>query len=200
MQNSFVEMSNSALFKTIFGTDVQLGTNSLLEIFGLVLPVEEGVYASEERATYLVRPEVAAFKELYLRAMNESMTKKNCFSDPSMIKQYLRGRLAHLDHEIFGCLFLDAGNALIKDEILFTGTLSQTSVYPREIVKNSLAYNTSSIIFYHNHPSGNSTPSSTDEILTSTLKKALSLVDVRVLDHFVISASSAFSMAEHGLM
>lgn len=200
MQNSFVEMSNIALFRTIFGADVQLNTNSLLEIFGLILPVEDGVYASEMRAQYLVLPEIAAFKELYLRAMNESMTTKNCFENPTMIKDYLRGRVAHLGHEVFGVLFVDAGNVLIKDEILFSGTLTQTSVYPREVVRKSLAYNAASVIFYHNHPSGNSKPSGNDEILTSTLKKALCLVDVRVLDHFIISACSAYSMAENGMM
>lgn len=200
MKNNFVEMSNRALFQTIFGTDVEFGTRSLLEIFGLVLPVEEGIYASENRAQYLVKPEIAAFKELYLRAMNEGMKGKDCFTSPKMIQEYLRGRVAHLDYEVFGCLFLDAANALIKDEVLFAGTLSQTSVYSREVVKKSLAYNSASVIFYHNHPSGNSQPSCADELLTSTLKNALCLVDVRVLDHFIISAASAFSMAEHGLM
>jgi DNA repair protein RadC len=101
---------------------------------------------------------------------------------------------------VFLVVFLDAQNRLIAAEEMFRGTLTQTSVYPREIVKRSLAHNAAAVIFAHNHPSGLAEPSRADELLTSTLKQALALVDVKVLDHFVVGVASALSFAERGLL
>ncbi len=122
------------------------------------------------------------------------------FSAPGAVADYLRLRVGGLEHEVFGVLWLDAQNRLIKAEELFRGTLTQTSVYPREVVKGALAKNAAAVILYHNHPSGSAEPSRADELLTGTLKTALALVDVRLLDHFVVTAGSATSFAARGLI
>ncbi len=122
------------------------------------------------------------------------------FSAPEAVADYLRLRVGSLEHEVFGVLWLDAQNRLIEAEELFRGTLTQTSVYPREVVKGALAKNAAGVILYHNHPSGSAEPSRADELLTGTLKTALALVDVRLLDHFVVTAGSATSFAARGLI
>ena len=109
-------------------------------------------------------------------------------------------QLGHLPKEIFVVLFLDAQNRLLESETLFTGTLTQTSVYPREVVKRSLHHNAAAVIFAHNHPSGHTVPSAADENLTRKLKEALGVVDVRVLDHFVVAGNEVLSFAEQGLL
>jgi DNA repair protein RadC len=105
-----------------------------------------------------------------------------------------------LGHECFYCVFLDAQNRVIAAEELFRGTLTQTSVYPREIVKAALAHNAAAVIFAHNHPSGVAQPSQADELLTRNLREALALIEVKVLDHFIIAGSQAISFAERGLL
>lgn len=121
-------------------------------------------------------------------------------SDPRLVTDYLRLRVAGLDHEVFGVLWLDANNCLISAEEMFRGTLTQTSVYPREVVKGALAVNAAAVILYHNHPSGNPEPSRADEALTRVLKNALSLIDVRVFDHIVVTTGKTTSFAERGLI
>lgn len=119
----------------------------------------------------------------------------------SSVKDYLRLQNSkHRDREAFGALFLTAQNSLIKYEELFIGTLTQTSVYPREVVKHALLCGAAAVIFTHNHPSGCAEPSRADELLTQTLKSALNLIDVRVLDHIVTSDLGATSMSERGLI
>ena len=119
---------------------------------------------------------------------------------PDDVKDYLRLKLASKPHEVFAVMFLDAQNRVIEFEEMFRGTLTQTSVYPREVVKASLTHNAASVVLAHNHPSGSPTPSRADEMLTQTLKSALALVDVRVLDHLIVTTSEVLSMAERGLM
>lgn len=119
---------------------------------------------------------------------------------PAAVKDYLRLSLGGLEHEEFACVWLDAQHKVIKIERVFRGTLTQTSVYPREVVKLALAHNAAAVIFAHNHPSGKSTPSHADELLTRTLKDTLALIDVRVLDHFVVTACEITSFAECGLI
>jgi DNA repair protein RadC len=122
-------------------------------------------------------------------------------SSPGVVKDYLRLRLAGLEHEVFVALWLDAQNRLIESEELFRGTLTQTSVYPREIVKRALAVNAAAAIFAHNHPSGMPEPSASDRVLTGDLKRALALVDVCVVDHFIVGGAKwPFSFAEKGLL
>ena len=119
---------------------------------------------------------------------------------PSAAREYLAVRLGGLEHEVFAVVFLDAQNRVIEYQEMFRGTVSQTAVYPREVVKAALALNASAAILVHNHPSGTAEPSRADELLTRTLKTALSLVDVRVLDHLLIAGSGAVSFAERGLI
>ncbi len=122
------------------------------------------------------------------------------FATPDAVKHYLQLQLGAEPHEIFGVLFLDVQNRFIAFERMFTGTLTQTSVYPREVVLTALAHRASSVVLCHNHPSGTVQPSRADERLTQTLKHTLSLVDVRVLDHVIVAPGEALSMAERGLM
>lgn len=122
-------------------------------------------------------------------------------SSPRAVREYLTLRLGAMEREAFVALFLDTQNRLIECAVLFLGTIDQTSVHPREVVKLALAYNAASVIFGHNHPAGVAEPSRCDELLTQRLKAALALVDVRVLDHFVVAgATSPLSFAEKGLL
>ena len=141
----------------------------------------------------------AAF-ELARRALTEQMRGSDNLDSPEAVRRYLRLWLEHQKVEVFTGLFLDAQNRLIAAEKLFSGTLTQTSVYPREVVKQALRHNAASVIFAHNHPSGVAEPSRADESLTQALKQALALVDVRVLDHFVIGRGELMSFAERGLL
>jgi DNA repair protein RadC len=121
-------------------------------------------------------------------------------NSPQAVRDYLRLRLADKEWEVFVVLFLDAQNRLIACEEMFRGTLTQTSVYPREVVKAALKHNAAAVIFAHNHPSGVAEPSRADELLTQTLKQALSLIDCRALDHFVVAGEKTTSFAERGLL
>jgi len=119
-------------------------------------------------------------------------------NSPREVKDYLRLMLADTPHEVFTCLFLDAQNRVLATETIFRGTLTQTSVYPREVVKRALAHNAAGVILAHNHPSGVSEPSQADRWLTDQLKAALAMVDVKVLDHFIVAGKNTLSFAEHG--
>ena len=121
-------------------------------------------------------------------------------ASPAAVKDYLRLKIADLPNEVFAVVFLDVQNRVITIEEMFRGTLTQTSVYPREVVKAALAHNAAAVILAHNHPSGSAEPSRADEALTQTLKAALALVDVRVLDHMVVTRAVVLSFAERGLL
>lgn len=121
-------------------------------------------------------------------------------TSPQAVRDYLRLRIAHLEHEVFIVLFLDSQHRLIAAEELFRGTLAETRVYPREVVKAALRHNAAAVIFAHNHPSGVAEPSRADELLTQALKQALALVDIRTLDHFVVTGVNVSSFAERGLL
>lgn len=145
--------------------------------------------------------QLQAVMELARRALTEQMSERSLFDSPTAVRDWLQLHLGHLPHETFCILLLDARNRLIKAVDLFRGTLTQTSVYPREVVKLALAHNAAAVILAHNHPSGAAEPSNADEILTRTLRDALGLVDVRVLDHFVVPAhGKPLSFAERGLL
>jgi len=146
------------------------------------------------------RAEIVAVLELARRALAEELKEKTVFSTPQTIRDYLQLQLGSRPYEVFAVLFLDAQHRLIALEELFRGTLTQTSVYPREVVVRALALNAASLVLAHNHPSGWSQPSRADEAITKTLKAALGLIDVQVLDHFVVTSSQATSMAEMGLL
>jgi len=127
---------------------------------------------------------------------------RNCevLGSPEVVRDFLRVKLGMLEHEVFAVLMLDVQNRLIEYVELFRGTVSQTSVYPREVVKEALVRNAAALILVHNHPSGATQPSRADELLTQSLKQALALVDVKVLDHFLIAGSGVMSFAERGLL
>lgn len=139
--------------------------------------------------------------ELARRALSQEMSVRDTLSSPGKVRDWLRLRLASRPHEVFVALWLDAQNRLLKTEELFTGTLTQTSVYPREVVKAALANNAAAVILAHNHPSGIAEPSRADEMLTRSLKEALAMVDVRLLDHFIVAGNAPpLSFAERGLL
>lgn len=142
----------------------------------------------------------AAARELVRRWLDEELRRDCILSAPSSVRDYLRLFFAGQEHESFVVLFLDAQNRLIAAKELFRGTLTQTSVYPREVVKESLQQNAAAVIFSHNHPSGVAEPSRADEMLTSGLKQALSLIDVKVLDHFIVAGALTLSFAERGIL
>ncbi len=146
------------------------------------------------------RAELMAVMELARRGLTAGLREEPVFTTPQRVKDYLQMRLGSLPHEVFAVLFLDAQQRLIACEEMFRGTLTQTSVYPREVVKRALELNTASVILSHNHPSGVLEPSRADELLTQTLKSSLQLVDVRVIDHVVVARTGALSFAERGLV
>lgn len=142
--------------------------------------------------------QLQAVLEMARRALAEEMRSRNALTSPAAVRDYLRLRLQGLGHEVFMAVYLDAQNRVLAAEELFRGTLTQTSVYPREVVKRALAHNAGGIILAHNHPSGVAEPSQADRWLTDQLKHALALVDVKVLDHFIVAGSSGVSFAERG--
>ena len=144
--------------------------------------------------------QLAAVLELARRALGEELRRRDVLASPAAVRDWLRLKLAGLPHEVFCALWLDAQNRLIAWDELFRGTLTQTSVYPREVVKRALACNAAAVILAHNHPSGVAEPSGADQVLTRSLKDALALVDVRLLDHFVVAGREPLSFAERGLI
>lgn len=142
----------------------------------------------------------AAALELSRRSLREEMQARDSLASPMAVRGYLRLRMQHLGHEVFWGVFLDAQNRVIAAEELFRGTLTQTSVYPREVVKQALAHNAAGIILAHNHPSGVAEPSVQDQALTRSLAESLALVDVKVLDHFIVAPGACLSFAERGLL
>ncbi len=144
--------------------------------------------------------QLQAVLEMARRALGETLQQGDVLGSPQAVRDYLRLRMAGLGHEVFMAVFVDSQNRVLEAEELFRGTLTQTSVYPREVVKRALAHNAAGIILAHNHPSGVAEPSQADRWLTDQLKQALALVDVRVLDHFIIAGSGSLSFAERGLL
>jgi DNA repair protein RadC len=144
--------------------------------------------------------QLQAVLEMSRRALKEEMQCGDALNSPRAVRDYLRLLLGGRQQEVFLALFLDTQHRVIASEELFHGTLSQTSVYPREVVKRALAHNAAAVILAHNHPSGVAEPSQADQLLTAALKQALGLVDVRVLDHFVVAGGQTLSFAEKGLI
>ncbi len=144
--------------------------------------------------------QLQAALELARRVLKEELSSRDALSSPRAVRDYLRLSLGGREHEVFVVLLLDAQHRVIAFEELFRGTLTQTSVYPREVVKCALKANAAAVIFAHNHPSGIAEPSHADEILTRSLKAALALVDVQVLDHFIVAGTRTLSFAERGLL
>ena len=144
--------------------------------------------------------QLQAVLEMGRRHLQQTLDKPDGFTNPDAVRHYLTSRLRHVPHEVFACLFLDNQHRLITYEELFRGTIDGASVYPREVVKKVLLHNAAAVIFAHNHPSGVAEPSDSDERITRKLQQALQLVDVRVLDHFIVGDNDVLSMAERGLL
>ena len=145
--------------------------------------------------------QLQAVFELVRRALAEEMRGRDALASPGAVRDYLRLQLGGLGHEAFMALWLDAQHRLLASETLFSGSLTQTSVYPREVVKKALAHNAAAVVFAHNHPSGVAEPSVADRQLTAALKEALALVEVQVLDHFVVAGTGRpLSFAEQGFL
>ena len=144
--------------------------------------------------------QIQAAIELGKRYLESGLARQDILSNPKMTRDYLLAQLRAHPHEVFACLFLDNRHHIISFDRMFNGTIDGASVYPREVVKRALAHNAAAVIFAHNHPSGVAEPSGADINLTQRLKAALELVDIRVLDHFVIGDSEAVSFAERGLL
>ena len=175
----------------------------LLNQFGSL----NGIFAASEKAISQVHGmgsskyvQLQAIFEMSRRALNEKMQAHDVLNSPQQVRDYLVLKLGSQHKEVFLVLFLDTQNRLIASEEMFSGTLLQTSVYAREVVKRALHHNAAAVIFAHNHPSGIAKQSSEDEMMTRELKKALALVDVRVLDHFIVAGNSTMSFVERGLL
>ena len=144
--------------------------------------------------------QLQAIFEMSRRALSEQLQQKDVFESPQQVHDYLVLKLGNLNKEVFLVLFLDAQNCMQASEVMFSGTLMQTSVYPREVVKRAMHHNAASVIFAHNHPSGVAKQSQADELITKQLKQALALVDVTVLDHFIVAGNHTMSFVERGLL
>ena len=169
------------------------GLGGLLRADGAALAMVKGLGPAK-------RAELLAVLELARRTLAAEMARRPVFDSPQAVRDFLRLELAELGHEVFAVLFLDAQHRLIRFEPMFRGTLTQTSVYPREVLKRALALDAAAVILAHNHPSGVAEPSKADEFLTQSLKTALQMIDVRVLDHFVVGRGPVVSFAERGLL
>jgi len=181
---------------------VDLARDLLLQFGSL-----NGVYAASKKEISLVHGigvskyvQLQAVFEMSQRALSEQIQERDILSSPQQVRDYLKLKLSNQLKEVFVVLFLDAQNRLVATEEMFTGTLTQTSVYPREVVKRALHFNAAAVMFAHNHPSGIAKQSRADEMITQELKKALALVDVRVLDHFIVAGNETLSFVEAGLL
>ena len=186
-------LSRADLVSELLSTPVYASGASPLHVSDAV--AKSGVPGQAE--TVLAhRLEVA--RELLLRDLREQMRRGPVMTSPQVLRDWLRLYCAGMEHEVFLVIYLDAQHRLIEAEEMFRGTLTQTSVYPRELVKGALARNAAALALAHNHPSGVTEPSRADELLTQTLKSALILVDVRIIDHFVVAGDQVLSFAECG--
>ena len=181
---------------------VELGRDLLARFGGL-----PGLLAADVETLRAVKglgnaklAQLAAILELSRRSLGAEMRACSALTSPQAVRDYLRLTLGGREHEVFVAIFLDAQHRVLSAEEMFRGTLTQTSVYPREIVKAALRANAAAVIFAHNHPSGVAEPSQADELLTRQLKESLAMVDVKVLDHFIVAGRATLSFAERGLL
>lgn len=201
-------LSDAELIALLLGTGikgksaVELARDLLSGFGGLA-----GLLATDHAALRKVKglgnaklAQIAAVLELSRRSLGQELRSRSALTSPQSVRDYLRLALGSREHEVFIVIYLDAQHRVLSSEELFRGTLTQTSVYPREIVKAALKANAAAVIFAHNHPSGVAEPSQADELLTRQLKEALCMVDVKVLDHFIVAGRATLSFAERGLL
>ena len=144
--------------------------------------------------------QLQAVLEMGRRHLAERPRRDSALESPQAVRDYLKALLRHEPHEVFGCLFMDSKHRMLAFEVLFRGSIDSASVYPRQVVKRALVHNAAAVIFCHNHPSGITDPSEADRTLTQRLTEALDLIEVRVLDHFIVGDGEPLSMVEHGWM
>ncbi len=200
---SDVELLAILLRTGIQGKGVLQMAQELLDVFGGMAGLLHTTADDLQRIKGLgpaKRAEIVAVLELARRALTQQLSERTVFATPDAVKHYLQLHLAAKPHEVFAVLFLDVQNRLLAMEELFRGTLSQSSVYPREVVLRALHHGASAVLLAHNHPSGTVQPSPADKALTQTLSTTLALIDVRVLDHVIVAPGVSFSMAEQGLL
>jgi DNA repair protein RadC len=205
LANGAAALSDAELLAVVLRTGirgksaVELGRDLLQRFEGIA-----GIFAADLSGVKGLGPakraQFEAAMELAKRSMNEGLKQNDALTSPGAVRDFLRLTLSRREHEVFICVWLDAQHRVIECEESFHGTLTHTSVYPREIVKAGLRRNAAAVIFAHNHPSGAAQPSRADELLTRNLKDALGLVDIKVLDHFIIAGRQAISFAERGLL
>lgn len=189
-----------------FQTTTNYARLSDIELLGKLIGVKQAqkMYTGSLNPLFSVKgqaPEKCQVaRELLTRWLHEEMQEGDALNSPQAVRDFLTLRFAGQEYESFVTIFLDAQHRVIKASELFRGTLTQTSVYPREVVKASLKHNCAAVIFAHNHPSGAIEPSQSDRMLTDALKQALALVDVRVLDHFIVAGNQTMSFAERGMV
>ncbi len=208
LRNGITQASDVELLAVLLGNRRTAATllwqagGSLFSLLNEERQTDADLFCADGGSRYSGDPivKLLAAREIAARAIAEQLRGRDCLSSPSAVRDLLKHRLAGLPHEVFVCIQLDNQNRFVAYEELFRGTLTQTSVYPREVVKSCLRVNAAGVIFAHNHPSGIAEPSRADEILTRALKDALALVDVKVLDHFIVAGASTVSFAERGLI
>ena len=188
-------LSRADLVRELLAPAVCASSAIPLHVSDTVAPI-----AMNDMADSVLAHRLGVARELLLRDLCEQMSNSPVMSSPQVLRDWLRLHCAGLQHEVFLVLYLDAHHRLIEAEELFRGTLTQTSVYPREVVKGALTRNAAALALAHNHPSGEAEPSRADELLTQTLKSALGLVDVRIIDHFIVAGDKVVSFAELGLI
>ena len=171
-----------------------------VELDGSTVCEARPAYATADPQAALVAHKIGVARELLMRDLHAQMKDGPIMGSPQALRDWLRLYCAGLEHEVFLVLYLNTRHVLIDTVPMFRGTLSQTAVYPREVVKTALAFNAAAVVLAHNHPSGDADPSRADEHLTQSLKSALRLVDVTVLDHFVVAGDQLLSFAERGLL
>lgn len=181
---------------------VELARRLLGEFGGLrqLLEAEQELFTSYTGLGPAKYAQLQAVLEMNRRHLEATITRESALESPQAVRDYLKAQLRHQKHEVFACLFLDTKHRVLAFEPLFYGTIDGASVYPRQVVKRALAHNAAALILSHNHPSGVSEPSQADRLLTERLKDALALIDVRILDHFIVGDGEPLSMVEYGWM
>lgn len=200
---SDIELLAIFLRTGIAGKSVMQLAAELLQHFGSVQAIIDAQYQQFKAINGLGIAKFAQLKassELVKRAINEGLQKKSCFSDPETVHTFLMANFIHSEHERFAALFLNSKNQLLTFEYLFDGSINSAQVYPRTVAQHCLRHNAAAVIFAHNHPSGDIQPSQSDIQLTVKLRETLKLIEVRVLDHFVVGKSQTFSMASHQMI
>ncbi|MNV57773.1 hypothetical protein D3C71_1501210 [compost metagenome] len=199
-------LSDAELVAVLLGSGV-VGRNVLDLARGLLvrfgglrqfLEADRSAILSEPGLGPVKYAQLQALLEISRRHLEESIERTPALESPSSVRRYLKSMLRHEASEVFGCLFLDTKHRPLAFEILFRGTIDRASIYPREVVRRSLQHNAAALILCHNHPSGNCEPSQDDVHMTLALKRALGLIDVRVLDHIIVGEGEPLSMVEHG--